>query len=162
MLHVVVSVSCERMHASITSPPRLTTDLRATTAPGPAHPCPATLLCVLGAQQSHNSEQRMVTTTKNLISEISSNQEALQKFKKRQEDLQGVKRRLEEETAKTFNEVSATHKVVLEKRKRANELAASMERLEAMLAGGSGWTDDQKEQKVSSAVCAQPVPSLRL
>ena len=90
----------------------------------------------------------MVTTTKNLISEISSNQEALQKFKKRQEDLQGVKRRLEEETAKTFNEVSATHKVVLEKRKRANELAASMERLEAMLAGGSGWTDDQKEQKV--------------
>ena len=90
----------------------------------------------------------MVTTTKNLITDISTKQEALQKFKKMQEDLQGVKRRLEEETAKTFNEVSATHKVVLEKRQRANELAASMERLEARLAAGSGWTDEQKEQKV--------------
>ena len=89
----------------------------------------------------------MVTQTKNLIADISAKQESLQKFKKMQEDLQGVKRRLEEDTAKTFNEVSAVHKIVLAKRQRANELAASMEKLEAMLAAGSGWTEEQKAQK---------------
>lgn len=66
------------------------------------------------------------------------------------------KKKLEDEIAQAFQDVAATHNVVLEKRQRSNDLAANIERLDAALAAGSGWTDDQKESKVCvwlSSVC---------
>lgn len=66
------------------------------------------------------------------------------------------KKKLEDEIAQAFQDVAATHNVVLEKRQRSNDLAANIERLDAALAAGSGWTDDQKESKVClclSCVC---------
>ena len=95
-------------------------------------------------KKSHESEERLIKKTKDLLREINAHAEAVQQAKDEEIRSNELKITLQRETAENWKNVEDFRKREQTKKVEVASLTTEIESLETQLQSGSGWSDEQE------------------
>lgn len=95
--------------------------------------------------KSHESEERLVRRSKEILSEISCGQDQMGQEKNEEEDAVQYRKRLQLDIEVAWSQVAESHKLETEKQAKLNELRTNIGFLKEQISNGSGWSEDQEQ-----------------